>query len=503
MPRASRAAVRPSLALEAAALALGSLVTHGAGLLGTVLLARVLTKSDMGAYQQLLLVHAVVTSLLLGGVPAALLYFFPRAASDEERSRWTFDAYVLLTAAGVVAAVLLVALREPLSDALGTPQLAPALVAFAPYVFFSFVQAVMPNALIAVRRGQLASVLNAVGAALWLGAVLLVTATGGTVRDVALALSVAGAISAAISVVAVLRIVGVRLGPIRWRPLLGYGVPLALTGLVGMLGYQLDRVIVAASFTPTEFAVYALGAVQVPIALLVRQAVNSVLIPVLSERWAAEDPFGMAGLWCDAMRKTSLVILPMFVFLMVTSEAVVVTLFGDAYADSAGIFRVYLALLPLNVATWGLIPMAAGRTGMNVYGSIVLLVVNAAVALALIGPLGLYGAAAATPVAGLAVAVYFLARSSKLLGVPVAAIMPLGMLVVNLAVSAVAGLPVLAILLLELPPPVELVVTGAVYVPLCVALLRLTGRLEDEDWRRLRAMVLRRRALVPDAGAPQ
>ena len=171
MQRASRSAARPSVALEAAALAIGSLVTHGAGLVSAVLLARELTQADMGVYQQLLLVHAVIISLLLGGVPAALLYFFPRADSDEERSRWTFDAYVLLTLAGVGAAGLLVALREPLADLLGAPQLAPALVAFAPYVFASFVASVMPNALIGVRRARLASVLNAVGAFLWLGAV--------------------------------------------------------------------------------------------------------------------------------------------------------------------------------------------------------------------------------------------------------------------------------------------------------------------------------------------
>ena len=303
-------------------------------------------------------------------------------------------------------------------------------------------------------------------------------------RDVALGLSVAGVISAVIGVVAVVRIVGVRVGPVRWRALLGYGVPLAVTGLVGMLGYQLDRVIVASAFTPEEFAIYALGAVQVPVALLVRQAVNSVLVPVLSERWVAGDPVGLAGLWRDAMRKTSLVILPMFVFLMITADALVVTLFGNAYAESAGIFRVYLALLPLNVATWGLIPMAVGRTGLNVYGSIVLLVVNAAVALALIGPLGLYGAAAATPVAGLVVAVYFLARSSRLLDVPVssaahrsriAARQPRGLRRRRACRRSRSSRS-------TWPPLPELLLAGAVFVLLCFALLRLTGRVTDEDW---------------------
>lgn len=487
------------MASQAAALALGSLFVQGAAFLSVIVLARLLSKAELGGYQQLLLIYAIFTPLLIGGIPSALLFFMPRTQDLRERQRWVFDSYVSLAGLGLVAGGLMALLRHPLADSLNNDDLAPALAAYAPFVFFSFVNAVMPNALIAQGMARLSAVLNVLNAALWLAAVLIGAAVSHSVEAIAAALSISSGVMAVISLVVVVRRVGVvrppRLTEVRSRRLLGYGLPLALTAVVSMLGFQLDRFVVSANFNAADFAVYAVGAVEVPLATLVRQSVNSVLVPAMSERHAAGDLPGLAELWRESIRKLSLLMLPMFVFLLLVADDLIHVLFGAKFAASADIFRIYLFLLPLQVATWGLVPMAVGKPRVNVGGAVIMLVLNGAFAVALVGPLGLKGPAVATPLAIAAVVAYFLLRIRKLVNLPIAVLVPWRIMAKDFALATLAALPVAGILALPLAPLLRLVISTVVFAVICGALLRRAGQIDDADWQRLRgvaAMVLRR-----------
>ena len=110
--------------------------------------------------------------------------------------------------------------------------------------------------------------------------------------------------------------------------------------------------------------------------MLIAAAVSNVLVPRLTILWRDGDRVGMVAVWREAMRKTSLVLLPMFAFMTVMSADLVRLLYGAGYSESVAVFRVYLFLLPLRIATWGLIPQAIGRTGINFQASLLILLVE-------------------------------------------------------------------------------------------------------------------------------
>ena len=478
-----------SLASDAAVLAIGSLFTQAAGLVSVMILARLLPKAELGGYQQLLLIYGIASPLLIGGIPAAIQFFVPRETDVEQRRRWIFDAYATLAALGLVGAGMLFALRHPIAEALGNPDLHKALALYAPFVFFSFVNGVMPNALIVDGRARAAAVLGALNAALWLVLLTIAAVAGESAEAAAIGLSASAALATLIGTTYVVRTVGVRaprsVRELRWRRLLLYGIPLALTGVVSMLGFQLDRLVVARNFSPERFAVYAVGAIEVPLAILVRQSINSVLVPAMSERHGAGDLAGMAELWRGTLRKSALIILPAFALLMALAPEVIRVAFGERYEESADIFRIYLLMMPIGLASWGLIPMAAGRPGYNIGGSLVLLAINGALAVALVGPLGLYGPAIATPVAVLATAVYFVVRIRRLLGFRLLDVLPVGPLLGTLVISLACAAPLLALAALDLNDIVTLAIGTALFAPVCVLALRVTGLIDDLDWGRL------------------
>lgn len=500
MPSSER---RPGLGGQAAALALGALLSQAATLLSLVVLARLVPKPALGGYQQLWLLYGILSPFLIGGVPTALLYFIPRAATREAVSKWVRDAYLLLAAFGIVSSLAILALRAPIAAALNDPALAHALLFYVPYPFFAFLTAAMPSALVASGRARLAAILNALNGMLTVAAVVAAAAIQPTAASMAGGLSVSAAILAVISTTCVVRALGVRSagapGSGAWRALLTYGLPLALTQLAGMIGFQFDRLVISHRYAPSVFAVYALGAVEVPVAIVVQQAVNAVLVPALSRLHAEGELSDLIRQWHAAIRKVSLVILPLFAFLLVMAGSVISVLYGPAFGGSVRIFRAYLFVMPLRMATYGIITQAMGRTGINLAASAVTLVANVVLAIALVFPLGLPGPAIATPLAMFLTVVFYVVRLRGTLGFSVADLVPWKMLLVNLAIAFACAVPLVALLVVHVGPAVRLVVGGGVFAVLYLVTLRVTRRLTPTEWRLLRARLPLRMGRVSPA----
>ncbi len=462
------------------------MVAQGALVINLSVLARIVPKTQIATYQQLTLLYSIVSPLFLGGIPAALLYFIPRARDAEERGRWIVRAYLILGAMGVMAVVGALALRGVLATAFTNPGLKGALTLYAPFLFCAFVFAVGPPALVAGGRPRPAAILNAtLGVCIFVASVIaaVISPTG---SSIALGLTIAGAVAAGASFAVVSRVMSLRLhDPVRFasmHALLGYGLPLALTGLAGTVGFQLDRVVVGSTFSPATFAIYALGAVEIPIGLLIGQAVTNVLIPPLTLRWRDGDRAGMVALWQSAMCKTSLVLFPLFTFFLAMSADVVRTLYGSGYSASLPVFRIYLFLVPMRIATWGLIPQAIGRTRINLAASVVILVGNAVVAISLVHPLGIEGAALAAPISVVIAAVYYLVRLRSVMGFDLRQFVPVVALAKTMLVALICAIPLVLLERVGSPSAARLVVGAAVFGILVIPALRLAGQISDSDW---------------------
>ena len=477
---------RRSLTADAAGLALGSMVAQGALVLNLSVLARIVPKTQIATYQQLTLLYSIVSPLFLGGIPAALLYFIPRARDAEERGRWIVRAYLVLAAMGGMAVVGAFSLRGVLATAFTNPGLKGALALYAPFLCCAFVFAVGPPALVAGGRPRPAAVLNAaLGVCIFVASVIaaVISPTG---SSIALGLTIAGAGAAVCSFVVVSRVMSLRAHDSArfagMHKLLGYGLPLALTGVAGTLGFQLDRVVVGSSFPPATFAIYALGAVEIPIGLLIGQAVTNVLIPVMTLRWRDGDRAGMVAVWQAAMCKTAAVLFPLFTFFLAMSADVVRTLYGSGYSASVPVFRIYLFLVPMRIATWGLIPQAIGRTRINLAASVVILISNAVVAISLVHPLGIEGAALAGPISIVIAAVYYLARLRAVTGFGVRQLVPFVALAKTFLIAVICALPLLLLEQVGSPSAARLAGGSVVFGILVIPALRLAGQISDADW---------------------
>ncbi len=252
------------------------------------------------------------------------------------------------------------------------------------------------------------------------------------------------------------------------------------SGLVLMLLFRIDMVLLARLRGDAEVAVYSVAYRLLETVLFVSYAVHQAVFPVMSA--TSSGPRQRAA-YERALAVVAFVYLPFAVVSVLEGDAVIGVLFGDSYEDESGRALAWLAPAPLLFAgsLFGTaLLMALLRTRAMLIASSVALLVNLALNLVLIPPYGAAGAAAATTVAYAVQTVVVLAVLRGLAPRP-RFFPPLG----PAAVAALALAVALAVV--RAPVLVELGLGAVVYLMVWLLVVRRTAPEQLEVVRQLLA----------------
>jgi len=139
------------------------------------------------------------------------------------------------------------------------------------------------------------------------------------------------------------------------------------------LGSKIDQFVISNKLGLEVFAIYVVGAFQVPIYSLIQSSVNSVMLPQLTSHIANNEWDKLRQLWRASVDKISLVALPLAAFLTVFSYEFITLFFGEQYGDAAKIFLIFSLLAPIKCISFGLIFRASGKPQYDVIGALVFL----------------------------------------------------------------------------------------------------------------------------------
>jgi O-antigen/teichoic acid export membrane protein len=413
-----------------------------------VVLVRLLSRQDYGSYQQLLLLGAIAVGVMPLGLPGSVYYFTHRVGPQRQRLL-VGQTLLTLFGTGLLSAVALRLAAPWIARAMNNPALAELIPLYSPYVLFYVASEAVVHILISQDSYRRAVLLEAVEAVLRAAILLVPLFLTGSVRILVLS----------VSTYALLRFVGFGLavkprpalpGSAAWGPTflgeqLAYGIPLALSMLVSLLGNLLDKAIIALSFGPEQYAIYSVGAIELPLDVIFQASVANVLratLPALARDGKLDEIARVLG---AAVRKLALIVLPAFVFMMAFSHDFVVLVFTPKYVESVQVFRLYLLLVPLHSLVLSPVPQAFGLTRINLYISLSGVLVKAGLSYALVKTVGYYGPAAATVAANyFSAAVYFVVIVRLLRRSP-AAIFPWSAMVKILLLAVAVALPVHAL----------------------------------------------------------
>ena len=344
------------------------------------ILSRTWVESEFGIFTAVWVLGNTLVPIFLLGLPTGLLYFFPLFDS-REKGRLVVQAAVCLALAAAVLVVLL-ALTGPALAALlnietretESVDLSSYLWPFLPYVFSLVAGGHIESTLVAAGRARRQAAI-----ALASGAGLTAIAAAGafmalSVHEVLWLLSLMGVLRFAVASVMAAAAVGVPVSRTGWtadslRSLLGYSIPIGVNDAVGSLSRNVDRFVILFFFSAETFAVYHVGAIEVPVSLLLAGVVT-VLVPEVSRLYGVGQKDDIGQLWRQAVSRLSLVIVPLFFFLFTFAGAIISIYLPTTYHASEMVFRIFLFALPLRCAIYNPLLVGMGKARWALWGGI-------------------------------------------------------------------------------------------------------------------------------------
>jgi len=422
--------------------ALGGGLAQIATLASVALVAHVVGKETFGTYRQLLLLHGIVTILFIYSLGSSILHF-AGTDDDVETARGVFGLQLML---GAIASLSLLVLAPVTSRLFSNPELLWAQVAFSPYALVVALTVSVPVMLHAVGHRVAASV-ALVAQPLWI-AIGLATAAMLSGSAVWLAVGLVG--GAVVGMVSVYTIAWRSAGrsvlpmpPRSVRTLLAYSLPLGVAAGINLLGYQTDQIVVAVLGSTAVYAVYAAGAIEVPIARLVRDALTVSAIPSLASALRESDTSRFLRIWGETIRVAALVLIPFAITMWLAAPAIISLLYGSGYEDAALYFRLYLLAIPLRLFWHDGVLIATGQTRPAMRITAVFAIVN--ITLNLIGwfTVGIAALPLATVIAVGVSAAMFLRVGAQQLGITLWQLIPVRSVVPGALISVAVAAAVM------------------------------------------------------------
>ncbi len=380
-----------SLTQNAGLVGISKLVNILGLLAASMILTRVLTRAEYGNYEQVWLVYNSFLPLVGYGLSSAI-YFF--SAREDRRSVYSAAA-VGATVIGILTGIVLAILAPAIARWFNSDALTDYIRIFAAYAALSSPSLMFESVFVTEKKVGLLLLGNVLLASLFAGAVLVSALMFHSLTVVFISIAVVGAAKSLFLFSFLIRkkhLTGKKLSPVLKAQLV-YALPILISSITGMISRQVDRYLVTLFFSPGQFAVYAIGSKEIPMIAVITGSASAVLFPVFSKFWSLEMRGKFVEVWRNSISKTGLFLLPMMVFLLFAAKDFMGFFFGEKYVVSAGIFRIFLLLLPMRLAFYSQALFALGKQKLYMYTAIVEMFMSGVASYFMMRAYGLEGAA--------------------------------------------------------------------------------------------------------------
>ena len=183
---------------------------------------------------------------------------------------------------------------------------------------------------------------------------------------------------------------------------LKFVIPTVFLVLAGILNMQIDKYMISAMESPKVFAIYQVGAFNIPFIAVITTSFFTIATPKIVQLLDKNKISETLKLTNQTIRHTTLLLLPIIVFCFFFSTEIIVLLFGNKFELSGEIFRIYTLRFLLSVFPFSIYMGVIGLKNFASVHVIASALVNVICNLILIPRIGVMGAVIATLIASYA-----------------------------------------------------------------------------------------------------
>ncbi len=372
---------------------------------GTLLLISIafaksnLTTASIGNYEVFLFITTLFCSFWINGLIQSFLPMYKNNTTFKtpgQKSPEIFNSFLLLSFLSILAVLVLIVFKQPLSVILTDTGTIPYFHLILVYIFFSSPSFLIEYIYLLKNRPH---------------SILIYGISTFSVQLIIVALP---ALLGYNMVISILGMVAVSVVRYFWLLVLlkKYGLwsfsagfikehihfawPLIISTLLGSSASYVDSFLVLNKFDAATFAVFRYGAKEFPLVLLMANALSTAMIPEFSDRQKFRETL-------SSLRKRTMklmhLLFPVSIVFLLFSRWLYPRIFNPDFTESAIIFNIYLLLIISRLIFPHTILIGLKKTKMIMYASLAELIINIILSVLFINRWGIEGVAFATVIA--------------------------------------------------------------------------------------------------------
>lgn len=317
---------------------IGSLMSFLVGIISSIFLSRLLSKSDYGTYKQVMFVYNTLLAVFTLGLPKAYSYFLPRYDIKYAKDIINKITSLFFILGFVFSAVLLFGANS-IASILGNQELAVAMRIFSPTPLFLLPTLGIEGIYATYKKTQVVTIYIAITRIVTvLASVLPVLISKGSYIHALIGFDIASFFAFIFALI--LKEYPVRgycseKSPLSYKAILSFSLPLMYASLWGLVLGSSAQFFISRYFGNEIFAEFSNGFIELPITSMVVASIATILLPRFSEK---DDGNTMNEevykLWRSSLIKSSKIVFPVLVFSACFSKLLMVCLYGELYRAS-------------------------------------------------------------------------------------------------------------------------------------------------------------------------
>ncbi|MEW6735358.1 MAG: oligosaccharide flippase family protein, partial [Acidobacteriota bacterium] len=308
-----------------------------------LILVRHLTQIEFGAYKQSLLLYATAASLLPWGMSQSLYYFIPK--EPQNRIGYLANSFLFLLIVAALSLIGFIFAGPALKQYFHSTELADCSPIVGLYSFFMIASIYCEVALISNNRAVAAAsviLLNETVKALALiGGAIIFHSFAGVITMLAIAAAIRFLLLSAYfysDLKIIIKGPNLTLFRKQWQ----YAMPFGLMVLVGTVHDYFHQYYISYSYSSAQFAIYAVGCLQLPLVDLFHSSIGDVAMVKMTEQLRDSNKVEARNIWHDAILKLAVIFIPLMIYLWLVGYQFITFLFTENYQNSVAIFKVIL-----------------------------------------------------------------------------------------------------------------------------------------------------------------
>ena len=436
----------PSLKSQASAIFIGNLVGTAFQFLIPAIIVRLISQQDFGIFRQFTLVAGTFEGLLGFGLASSLYYFYP--ILDTVGKSKVIQQTQLLFGINLLIFILVFSLfGNEILIHLNFSEFVDVKVLIILYLVFMMLSSIVSNIFTLEKNTLLNKIYPPFEkiAKFFIFLIIILTTPG--FKGPIIALTLFAAVR--------LLYVSIHISPYfkrvykidvtLFRRQVLYSLPFGLALILNLASTTFDKFFINQYITPTEFGIYSIAFLSIPILKQFFASIHNVVVPQISIFMNENNLKEAVNLWQKTVDKTSSVTIPAVVLFWILAKEIITILYTSPYVEAANYYRIFILMFFVSMFSHEIILRAANKTRYILVSNIIGTIFTILIGLVLIPKFGLYGAittALLGTITPMLISLYF---EKKIMQLSLANWVDWKRIFLNLFICLLVGIPLLVL----------------------------------------------------------